>query len=98
MTQARAPADGRNVILHFAEHSPAAIHAAGLGRITFVLWHHPGNIGVLTRRIDRKITHNESMLGTGSVEVSNPPSCCQRSHADLVFAGGPHFEAHQTIA
>src|SRR5260370_15740859 len=93
-----AAANGRNVIFHFAEHSPAAVHAASLGGISPVFRLGPGHIGVLTRRINEEIPDYECMFVAGRIYVANAAGGHRRAHSDFVFAGRPHPEADQTIA
>src|ERR1017187_10997441 len=98
VAQSGVTADGWHVIFHFAEHSPAAVHAACLRGIPTIVRFGPGHIGVLARGINEEIADDERMLVTGGIQVADTTGGSGGVHSDFVFAGCPHLEAHQTIA
>src|ERR1700691_5919074 len=86
------------MIFHFAEHSPAAVHAASLRGIAAIFGLGPGYISVFARRIDGKITYDQGVLAASGINVADAAGGDRRAQSDLVFAGGAHLEAHKTIA
>src|ERR1700692_1939900 len=96
--QPGAAANGWNMIFHFAEHSPLAVHAARLGGIPAIVEFGPRHIRMFAGGIDEEVTNNERMFIASRIYVADAASGDRRPDTDLVFPRRPHLEAHEAIA